>query len=272
MNLMNQMNQMIRLMTFNIRNQNQIDGHNSWDLRRDKVASMIFLHKPDLAGFQEVLHEQLIYLDECLSDTYGWVGVGRDDGKEKGEYSPVFYRKDLFTVISHDTKWLSETPDVCGSIGWDAKCVRLVTHVLFQQRSSGKLFHFFNTHFDHMGMIAQRNSAMMIKRKAADYGTENPVIVMGDFNCMESDEAYQILTQPENGRIILEDAMKVSIRKHHGPTGTFHEFGQLENLDKIDYIFTNDRVKVLQHGILADHWDGAYPSDHMPVIADILLV
>ena len=177
-------------------------------------------------GLQEVLKNQLDDLEKLLPN-YGWVGVGRDDGINKGEFTPIFYLKQRFELLSSGTFWLSKTPDEAGSRGWDAACKRIVTWAEFKDRAFESRFYHFNTHFDHIGFNAKHKSAYLLLRKIQEICSDLPTIVTGDFNCNERSETYKILTG--HGRKDLEyrslrDAQLESTYDHHGPTITYHNY------------------------------------------------
>ena len=253
-------------MTFNLRYDNAGDGINNWNKRKEKVVHFIKTAQPDVIGMQEVLHNQLEYLKENLSE-YEEVGVGRDDGQTRGEYSPIFYKKDRFNLISHRTIWLSEYPDSIGHIGWDAACPRIATWVKLQDKRNGKIMLAVNTHFDHQGEKAQINSAKQIISQLKEYGNL-PVVLTGDFNITESQQAYTTLTG--NGSP-LKDTYKIA-RKKEGVSYTYHNFSRLprRKRKKVDYIFVTSPIKVAKINI--PHED-AIPrnqiSDHCPYIATL---
>ena len=260
----------LRVMSFNIRYNNPNDGDNAWPHRKDLAASMLHLHRPDVVGMQEVLAEQVEDLAVRLPD-FAWVGVGRDDGVTQGEFAAVFYRRTRLTPLENGTFWLSETPEIPGSMGWDAHCVRTVTWVRFRDNVTGEPFVFLNTHFDHAGRRAQHESALMLLDRAHMLAGDAPIIVTGDLNCIEISETYRLFTQGvSSGDFRLHDAKTQSEAPHHGPAATFHAFTGVLRA-RIDYIFVTEDVRVLRHATLADHWDGRYPSDHMPVVADVML-
>lgn len=265
-----------RVMSFNIRFNNPVDGDNAWPNRKEMVASMIQFHDTDLVGIQEALKVQMDDLAILLPE-YNWIGVGRDDGKEAGEYSAIFYRKDRLQDLQHGTFWLSATPEIAGSMGWDAACVRVVTWAKFKDRETGEIFYHFNTHFDHVGESARRESAKLLLRKIEEMVKTKPVIVTGDFNATENSPAYEILTKGMIGEAAsnqphsLADARYVSMRAHHGPDWTFHGFETVVDRPRIDYIFVSKNVQVERHGVLSDRWNGRYPSDHLPVLAELVL-
>ncbi|HEX7069678.1 MAG TPA: endonuclease/exonuclease/phosphatase family protein, partial [Rhodothermales bacterium] len=204
----------IRAMSFNIRYATESDGEHAWSQRRDLASSVVRFHRPDVVGVQEALIEQLNDLKERLPD-YDWVGAGRDDGKTGGEFSAILYRPDRLELLDSDTFWLSETPDVPGSKSWDTAITRVVTWALFRDRTDGARFYHFNTHFDHIGQEARRQSAMLIVERIANRAEDVPAIVTGDFNAEPDEPPYAIMTAA------LRDARLVSETPPHGPEGTF---------------------------------------------------
>ncbi len=255
----------IKVMDFNVRYNNPGDGINAWPNRKAEVVSMIKFYDADIVGTQEVLKEQKEYLDQSLNN-YNSVGVGRADGVDKGEYSAVYYKQDLFDLLDSGTFWLSSTPSVVASVGWDASMERISTWAKLKNKNTGKIFLIFNTHFDHIGQQARVNSAELIIRKIKELAGSSPVVLTGDFNITRDNEAYKTIT---NGGMF--DAQYKSILPHHGPTWTFHGFESVEFLErgKIDYIFVNSKMTVFKHAVLSDKFDRGYPSDHLPVIAQI---
>lgn len=256
----------LRVMSFNIRYDEPRDKENAWPNRKELVASMIRFHRADLVGVQEALKHQLEDLEKLLPG-YHWVGVGRDDGKEAGEFSAILYRKSRLAIIENATFWLAEKPSVPGSKGWDAAFPRIVTWAKFQDSASGKTFFHFNTHFDHRGVRAREESARLLLERIESIAGSTPLIVTGDFNFNEASTGYKILV----GKDSLRDARYASQHGHHGPTSTFNEFKALVPEWRIDYVMVKGSVKVLQHGALADTWDGQFPSDHLPVLAEVLI-
>ncbi|HDJ33170.1 MAG TPA: endonuclease/exonuclease/phosphatase family protein [Bacteroidetes bacterium] len=257
----------LTVMSFNIRLDTPSDGDNAWPYRKEMVASMIRFHRADVAGMQEVLHHQVTQLDSLLHD-YDWIGTGRDDGAREGEYSPIFYNKEKLECLLNGQFWLSENPDTPG-IGWDAAYPRIVTWGKFRNRHNRKTFYHFNTHFDHLGQTARKESARLIKRKIQEIAGDAPVVLTGDFNSLPSSEPYRILTDLEED-LHLTDAYLACSEPPHGPDGSwsgFHIAG--EPGQRIDYIFVSAGVPILRYGILSDSWSGKFPSDHLPVLADI---
>ena len=182
----------ITVISYNIRYDNPDDGENQWSLRKEKVASYLRETQPDIVGMQEVLQHQLEYLNDVL-DKFSYVGVGRDDGKTKGEYSPILYNSMNLKVEESNTFWLSETPEEI-SVGWDAALERICTYARFKDLTSGKQFWVFNTHFDHIGELARAASARLILRKIEKLNKMNiPVVITGDFNLTPDTEPIKIL-------------------------------------------------------------------------------
>lgn len=259
-----------RVMTYNIRyaGDEKIDGVNAWSKRKELVASMIRFNHADIIGVQEALISQLNDLTNML-DGYSWFGAARDDGSEKGEFSAVLFDVHRFKVIEQSTFWLSTSPDV-PSKGWDAAFPRVVTWGKIKDLKTEEVFFVFNTHFDHIGETARINSAKLLKNKIAEIASNFPVILMGDFNTQDSTIAYEIVTSTSSPSPVLYDAQFISKTKHHGSHVTFNDFGRsIEQGNKIDFIFVNEEFDVLQHGVIDEVVDGQYPSDHMPVLAEI---
>jgi endonuclease/exonuclease/phosphatase family metal-dependent hydrolase len=271
----NKANAMFRVMSYNIRNSSAKDGENCWTNRKELVASMIRFHHAGLVGMQEVLKDQFDDLGELLPE-FGRIGVGRDDGKAAGEFAAIFYLKERFAVEASGHFWLSEHPDQPGVKGWDARWVRMVTWAKFSDQVTNKQFYHFNTHFDHVGEEAKRQSSYLLLNRVETIAGAMPLVVTGDFNCIPEGSVYRILTGEEacgndfNGNYLI-DSEAVSICKHHGPSTTTIENFDPEYTHKIDYIFIKNRVTALTHGILADHFDRRYSSDHMPVAADLII-
>lgn len=262
----------VRVMSFNIRYDNPDDGPDAWPNRKEFVASTILFHKSDIVGIQEGLIHQLNELDGYL-EGFDRVGVGRDDGEEAGEFSAIYYRTDRFEPIKTETFWLSETPDVAGSKSWDAAITRIVTWVYFKDKVNNTNFYAFNTHFDHRGSEARANSAKLIVQKIEEIAGNEPVVLTGDFNTTDDREPYSILTETERdgSDLVLYDGFYHSENGHHGPASTSNGFEEIRPGRRIDYIFVNDSFNVMYHGSLTDVKEGHFPSDHLPVLAEIVL-
>lgn len=263
----------IRVMSFNIRFDNPADGEDAWPKRRDKAASMLSFHRADLAGLQEALPGQIADLAAALP-SFAWFGAGRSPARD-GEHCPVFYRKDRFALLAHDTVWLSETPAVAGSRSWDAAFPRIVTWGRLRDLRTGRELHLFNTHFDHVGVVARRESARLLLRKIAEIaGPAGPVVVTGDLNAAPDSEPYRELTTASaaDAPPPLLDAFSASACPHHGPTSTWNGFQAIAPPGRrIDYVLVRPGVGVVRHAILSDTFDGRFPSDHLPVLAELRL-
>ena len=253
--------------TFNIRYDNPNDGLNNWKYRNDSVADYILNKNFDVIGLQEVLHNQLTDLKNRMPG-YTAVGVGREDGKTKGEYAPIFFRHDKFQLIDSNTLWLSQYPDSAGFIGWDGACTRIATWAKLKDVKTGKVFMAVNTHFDHVGVEARKNSALLIIEKIKEIVGSEPAILTGDFNVSDKSEAYSTITGNE---FLLFDAYKICDDRR-GPSYTFHDFGRipLEKREKIDFIFVTPNINVIETEILQNpETKTGFLSDHNPHIAVI---
>ena len=255
----------LRVMSYNIRYATKTDSINYWDNRKSKVAGLLRYHQADLIGVQEALHRQLTDLEKDLPE-FAWYGVGRDDGKISGEFSAIYYRKNRFKPLDKGTFWLSETPEKPGSKNWDAAITRLCSWVKFQDLKTGHTFFHFNTHYDHMGKIAREKSSEILVAKIKAIAGTTPVVITGDFNVPQTAPAYATMI---NGTTI-KDAQFISETPHYGPLGTSGGFLVNRPLKaKIDYVFVKGPIRVLQHAVITDQWDNYYPSDHLPVLAEI---
>ena len=262
--------QELNVMTFNIRLNTTSDSLNAWPYRKDMVASQILFHDVHILGVQEALHDQMMDLQQRLK-SFRYIGGGRDDGKEKGEYSAIFYDTTRLLLLESRMFWLSQTPDIPGSKSWDAAITRMVTWAKLRDRKTGKTFFVFNTHFDHKGQIARRESAIIILKKAKEIADGSPFIFTGDFNAQPADEPIRIITDKENP-LHFSDAKQISQRPHYGPTGTFNAFKSKEINDQpIDYIFLKGKWKVLSHATISQTWNGRFASDHFSVLARLAL-
>jgi len=260
----------LTVMTYNIRLNIASDSANAWTYRKDKLASVVQFHGAQLLGVQEALHDQMMDLQERLPQ-FRFAGGGRDDGKQKGEYSAIFYDTTRLQALHSETFWLSETPTVPGSKSWDAAITRVVTWVKFRDRKTKKIFYAFNTHFDHIGKIARRESAKILLKKGKDISGNDPAIFTGDFNATPADEPIQVIKDPSDP-LHLTDSKDISRTAHYGPTGTFNAFKSKEVNDQpIDYIFLKGKWTVLQHATISQSWEGRFASDHFAVLAVLRL-
>lgn len=260
----------LNVMSFNIRYDNPEDSLDNWQYRKDRVAHAIHFYDADILGTQEVLHNQLKDMKARLPE-YAVIGVGRIDGKEKGEYSALFYKKERFTLIDSGYFWLSETPTVVGSNGWDGACERIATWAKLKDNASGKQVFALNTHFDHVGVVARRESVSLILAKVNELSKGMPVVVTGDFNADPQSDVVRNMTDVTN-KMHLTDSRSVA-PVVYGPAWSFHAFGKIpyERRSLIDYVFIRNGVKVISYGVLAETENEAFLSDHTPVLITIEL-
>ena len=257
----------LNVMTFNIRYDNADDLQNNWQYRKDFAARMIDFYNVDIIGTQEVLKNQRDDLLQRLP-AYSSLGVGRIDGKEKGEYSAILFQAQKFKVEKNGHFWLSQQPESIGSVGWDAACERIVTWAVFKEKKTGLRFVFFNTHFDHIGIVARKESALLLKKRIIEIAGTLPVILTGDLNVTPDAEAVHTLLA--DGQ--LADSRKLS-KLSYGPFWSFHDFGRtpLAARRLIDYIFVGKGIKVNKYASVCETLDSMFLSDHNPIFAQIEL-
>ncbi len=250
----------MKVMSFNVLCGGQ--GERAWDKRVSLVVRAIRSAEPELFGVQEAHHDWMKALTAAFPD-YGYVGVGRDDGKKKGEYSAVFYLKEKFDVLDKGNFWLSETPEKPGK-GWDAACVRVCSWAKLRDKGTEKEFVFMNTHLDHVGTMAMQNGAELIAERGTEIGGDAPVIVTGDFNVTPDSAPCKAIK--DKGFVDCRDAAAETDRgpTYHGylPDGDPHQA-------PIDYVFVKGDIFVRRFRVIKKMIDGMYPSDHHPVVADI---
>ena len=247
----------IKYISYNIRYGTANDGDNAWDIRKPATKEMISREQPDVFGLQEALIGQLEYIDSNFPQ-YSRVGVGRDDGKEEGEFMAVYYRNDRFKLLENGNFWLSETPDVC-SMGWDAACRRIVTWAKLEDKETGKEFYVFNTHLDHVGEVAREQSISLIVKRIDEIvkDANAPVFLSGDFNSNVSSPIFDPLKN------IMKDSRAILPESEWIPT--YNNFGN-GNDAMIDYIFYKN-AEVLDFKTLNGDYGKPYISDHYPVMA-----
>ncbi|MFO0410867.1 MAG: endonuclease/exonuclease/phosphatase family protein [Planctomycetota bacterium] len=263
-----QSNELIRVMSFNIRYGTANDGINRWDLRKEFLVETIRNFDPDMLGTQETLASQRDYLAQAL-DGYGVVAAGRDDGKDGGEMAALFYRKDRFEPIEQGHIWLSETPETVGSKGWDAALPRIATWVKLKdlQSADSKPILYLNAHLDHKGQRARLESCRLIRSKLSELGADARWIVTGDFNASPSEPPYSALFDDAADRKLL-DTHRVVHRNPEANEGTFSSFDVSKtNGPRIDWIGCSEDFQVRLARIDRTSRDGRTPSDHFPVIA-----
>lgn len=254
----------LKVASYNLRYNTPNDGINAWPKRKEQVKALITYHEFDMFGVQEALRDQLNYLAE--DKVFAFVGKGRDDGKEAGEHSAIFYKKERFELLQSGDFWLSETPGK-PSLGWDATCCnRICSWAKFRDLQTNREFYFFSVHFDHQGVKAREESGKLMVQKIKEIAGNTPVICVGDFNSTPETAQIQVM------QTLLKDAYQVTAAPPYGPTGTFNGFKFDAPLqDRIDYIFVSKRIQVLSYAVLSDSREQRYPSDHLPVVATLLV-
>jgi endonuclease/exonuclease/phosphatase family metal-dependent hydrolase len=253
----------LTVLSFNIRYGTAADGDNHWTKRREQLFALLRQQQADVIGLQEALHGQLEEIVRAVPG-YAWVGVGRADGRQAGEYAAILYRTARLTPRRSDTFWFSDTPAVVKSVSWGNRIERICTWAYFEDRE-GPAFYAYNVHLDHESQPSRERSAELLMKAVSARDPKAPVIVTGDFNSGEDNPAAQTVART------LRDTFRV---KHPDATevGTFtgFAFGKTGG-DKIDYVFVEPGTEVLEAEILRSAKDGRYPSDHCPVSARIRL-
>ena len=255
--------------SYNIRYQNDEDTQNgdSWTKRCPVVCDQLNFEHPDVFGAQEVLEPQLHDMVAKL-DGYDYIGVGREDGKQKGEYAAIFYDKQKFRLMDSGHFWLSQTPDK-PSLGWDAACIRICTWGLFEDGTTGLQFYFYNLHMDHVGVVARRESAKLVMERIRQRAEDRlPVVLTGDFNVDQNDEIYSIFTQ---SGLLIDCYTQTRLR--FAENGTFNGYHQeRKTSSRIDHVFVSPQLSVERYGVLTNtYWadQRRLPSDHYPVFVHL---
>lgn len=249
--------------SYNIRLNTPNDGVNAWPNRKEHVQALILYHEFDIFGTQEGFIGQLNDLLEMKE--YAYTGAGRDDGKQQGEHSAIFYRKDRFRLLGNGDFWFSETPEK-PSFGWEAKHRRICSWGKFEDKETGEIFFVFNSHFDHQATEARRQSGILLVDRIREIAGKETVFCMGDFNSTPETEQIQTI------KSLLNDAYEVSNMKPYGPVGTFNSFNYNAPMDnRIDYVFVSKNVEVKKYGVLTDSYEQKFPSDHQPVVIEAVI-
>lgn len=236
--------------SYNIRNHNSYDDKKGdvWAVRSKVLCDQVNFEDPDVFGSQEVLDAQLNDMLGLL-DGYSYVGVGRDDGKKAGEYSPIFYKKDRLKLLQNGNFWLNETPEK-PKLGWDAACIRICSWGEFEQIGTGFRFFYFNLHMDHVGIVARREGAKLVVNKIKEIAQGQPVVLTGDFNVDQTDEIYTIFTNSG----VLKDSYECA-RLRFAENGTFNDFDTEKFTDsRIDHVFVSPGFSVSHYGILTNSY------------------
>ncbi|WDF67475.1 endonuclease/exonuclease/phosphatase family protein [Sphingobacterium oryzagri] len=283
----------LKVGSYNIRYDNDGDRQNGngWPSRLPVISSIIGQVDFDVFGAQEVLHHQLLQLDSLIGDDYAHVGIGRDDGKTKGEYAPIFYKKSKFTALENGVFWLSTTPEK-PSTGWDAALPRICTWLHLEDKASKKRFWYFNLHMDHVGTKAREESCKLVLKKIQQMLKADEIAVLtGDFNVDQENPMYEILA----GSVLLEDSYSAAAFRYAW-NGTFNAFdANLFTKSRIDHVFVTKNVTVKKYAVLTDSYRSPktidkdikkgdfpkelsfkdymvrLPSDHFPVVVDLYL-
>lgn len=259
----------LKVMTFNIRMDTPVDGDYSWEHRKECAGQMVKEQNCDLIGTQEVLHHQLIDLQTALPQ-YAVVGVGREDGKTQGEYSAIFYKKDRFDELDAGTFWLSETPEMAGSKGWDGACERVASWALLKEKKTNQKVFFINTHLDHIGVTARREGVNLLLDRAFTLAQGSPIVVTGDFNAEPTSDVIQNVVNTAQKNHLLNSQEVAEVKK--GTNWTFHNYDRLpiEQREYIDYIFVSSPATVKSYKVLPMKYNNQFVSDHSPVVSEII--
>lgn len=262
----------LKVMSMNVRYDNPYDTpENSWQSRRSRVADAILFYAPDILGTQEVLHNQLEDMKGRLAQSYDMTGVGREDGKEQGEYAALWWRKDRFRLLDSGNFWLSQTPDVDGSLGWDAACVRIASWTILADLRTNREIFALNTHLDHVGAEARANSVDLLLQRIDSLSQGRPVVATGDFNSTPQSEVVKGLTDTHRSYYLRNAREEAAVV--YGPMWSYHDFGKLKTADRvlIDYVFLHGPLTATAYGVMTENDLGdAYLSDHCPVIVNLL--
>lgn len=238
--------------TYNLRQKNSDDSieGNVWGTRAKMIAEQINFYEPDIFGTQELFYGQLQDIKRQLPD-YTYIGVAREDGKKEGEHSAIFYNKTRFELLKSGNFWISQTPDVAGSMGWDAACTRICTWGQFSDRKSGFKFYYFNVHLDHVGVTARREGMKLVLSKMKEVAGENgAAILTGDFNVSQKEEAYDVVVSSG----LLKDTY-VAADYRFAPNGTFNDFNPNRWTDeRIDHIFVTKKFNVRRYAVITDSY------------------
>lgn len=250
------------VMTYNLRYASATPP-NAWPQRRPLMRELITTIAPDLIGTQEGLRAQLQDLASDLPD-YNWVGVGRDDGKTKGEFMAVFYRRSRLETLATNHFWLSDTPEIPGSTTWGNQNRRMVTWLKFRDRPTGNEFFLFNTHFDHEVQLAREKSAELIRKRVTELTPGLPVLLLGDFNADAGrNKAFDILTAGG----FFSDAWLAAKERRNDGVNSFNGFQSIvRNGERIDWILTQGDIAIERAEIVTFSRAGQFPSDHFPVV------
>lgn len=235
---------------------------NTWDERRPRCLAVIKANQLDIFGVQEAFRHQL---DDLIGEEFAYIGCGRDDFKDAGEFSAILYKKARFELIKGGTFGLSEKPDVPGYMSWNTACPRIATWGFFKDKKSGKTFIYYNTHLDHVSELARVNGIKLIVDHARKNAAGHPLVLSGDFNANVGSVTYK------TAESLLKNSEIISKSPHTGPVNTFHGYGRSKGKSPIDFIFVSEDFKVLSHKTDDTRFPEGFPSDHYPVVTKLLL-
>jgi endonuclease/exonuclease/phosphatase family metal-dependent hydrolase len=258
--------QQLKIASYNIRFDNPRDTGNLWADRASFVANLIRYHDFDVFGTQEGFKSQLLDIQTALP-YYTYAGVGRDDGQEKGEHTAIFFKPERFNLLQKGDFWLSETPEK-PSKGWDGKCCnRICSWIYLQDKKTKKKFYVFNAHFDHEGIQARNESSKLVLQKIKEIAKNEPVILTGDLNGNHNSDWYKAIATSG----LVKDTYS-QVKHPYVNNSSFNGFTKPSSTTGIiDHIFTTPHFQVTRWGLLTDTYQGKYPSDHFPVVADVVL-
>ncbi len=263
----------VRLLCFNIRYGTARDGANHWRQRQDLVTRLIRDQHSDVIGLQEALRFQIDYITDTVKG-YSEIGVGRDDGRIRGEYCAILYRRERYAVGDSGTFWLSDRPEQVASITWNNACTRICTWARLIDKTSGLAFYVYNLHLDHVSQPSREKSAVLVTERISQRTHGDPFVVMGDFNVGEDNPALLYLKGQAGlegvsaSKMPLVDTFR-ALHAQDTDVGTFNGFRGRKTGSKIDYILAQPSTKVLESRIIDTAYEGRYPSDHFPVSAVI---
>ena len=257
----------LRVVSFNVRNSNAADGENAWPKRAEFFFDTVAGFDADLIGFQEVLAVQHDAIVARLTG-HGFAGGARDDGKRKGEWCLIAYRKSRFTALAQGDFWLSETPEVPGSKSWDAALTRICSWVRLRDQATGRELVYANTHFDHKGVVARQEAARVISARLSALARGVPAILTGDLNITEDNPAYRVFVSPDTpGAIRWIDAYRAVHPVRRPDEASFNGFKSVVDGSRIDFVFHTADFAATAATIDRTARDGRFPSDHFPVTA-----
>ncbi len=253
----------MKIMSFNIRCGDV--GDDPWSARIDIVCKTMLESNADTIGVQEATPQWMEALNKNIGHKYAYIGVGRENGKNEGEYSAIFYLKDKYELIDYKNFWISETPDI-PSKGWDSACIRICTWGIFENKETKQRYMHINTHFDHIGVVARRKSVEMITEKAKSF-PDMPVVFTADMNVVEGTENYLQFVNSDyfkDTKYIAPDTMNHC---------TYHdEEPEKHEKDVIDYVMVNNKWDVKKYCVMTEGIDGRFVSDHYPIYAEMDII